>query len=289
MQPTIFIINTVFINITLEPKVFFKELIKLKTLLLLLAVNCFIMMTYPYPIIDLIEGLLLQGSHLSSRNDGDFFTYYIRSDFLPLFGATFVLYFYLALKRTLTFALLLPFIYFYGLKAPPTFYNLLPLYIAIILYLISNESLFTNTTNKTNKFTIQLKSFFWTALLALTGFLQGISRDIYSLIVFDTNPYTVGNDIENLKKSGYTVCTIPGYTTAVFPKLKYAVDVNPTLEDCALKIDPDKRVDIIQISGSGNRNIDANCKRTEWSNTINPDIPTIFNTESGYTYKRCFK
>ena len=209
------------------------------------------------------------------------------SDFLPLFGATFVLYFYLALKRTLSFALLLPFIYFYGLKAPPTFYNLLPLYIAIILYLISNESFFTNTTEKTNKFTIQLKSFFLAALLALTGLLQGISRDIYSLIAFNSNAYTVGSDIENLKKSGYSVCNIPAYTTAVFPKLKYAVDVNPTLEDCALKNASDKRVDLIQLSGQ--RDTNANCKRTEWSNTKHLDIPTIFNTESGYTYKRCFK
>ena len=285
-QPTIFIINTLFLNITLGPKAFFKELVKLKTLLMLLATNCLIIVIYPYPIIDLIKGLLLQGSHLSGRSDGSLFAYYIRSDFLPLFGLTFLILFCLALKRRLAFVLLLPVIYFYGLKAPPTMYNILPLYVSIFLYLLNPENILVDTTNTINRTPLLLKAFVFSALLALTGLLQGLSRDIYSLIAFNSNAYSIGSDILNLKKSGYTVCNIPAYTTAVFPKLIYSVEVNPTLKECDLKKGSDKRVDLIQLSGQSN--ISDNCKKTEWSTLRNTNIPTFFKTESGYAYLRCF-
>ncbi len=92
---------------------------------------------YPFPIRDLIAGLAANANVTVTRTDGSLinglFLYYIRSDFLPLFGITVILL-VVALLRTAPIVLLMvPFIWFFGMKAPPTNYNLMPLAIGLML------------------------------------------------------------------------------------------------------------------------------------------------------------
>jgi hypothetical protein len=92
---------------------------------------------YPFPIKDLIAGLAANADVTITRSDGNpisgLFLYYIRSDFLPFFGITIILLFLSLLRSVPLILLVLPFVWFFGFKAPPTNYNLMPLAVGMML------------------------------------------------------------------------------------------------------------------------------------------------------------
>ena len=102
----------------------------------LAALLAFVLL-YPFPIKDLMAGLAANAHVTVNRSDGSLisglFFYYIRSDFLPLWGISLILLIISLLRATPAIALVLPFIWFFGFRAPPTNYNLVPLTVAMAL------------------------------------------------------------------------------------------------------------------------------------------------------------
>jgi hypothetical protein len=98
-----------------------------------LSVLIAVALLYPYPIIDLIVGLRTNAGIISGRQDGNLFTYYIRSDFLPLWGISIVVLVVGVSVRRPAFLLLIPLIWFFGMRVPPTNYNLVAIAIGASL------------------------------------------------------------------------------------------------------------------------------------------------------------
>jgi hypothetical protein len=92
---------------------------------------------YPFPIKDLIAGLGANVHVTASRSDGSLinglFYYYVRSDFLPLWGISFILLLVSLAGSAPAIVLAIPFIWYFGFRAPPTNYNLMPLTVALVL------------------------------------------------------------------------------------------------------------------------------------------------------------
>lgn len=87
---------------------------------------------YPFPLRDLITGIGLQAKLLIGRTDGSVWWYYIVVPFLPLWGALFLISWAYLIARNWLFLLLAPAFWYFGPRLPPTYYNLIPINIALM-------------------------------------------------------------------------------------------------------------------------------------------------------------
>jgi hypothetical protein len=98
-----------------------------------LAVVSTVLVLYPFPVMDLLNGLQANARLIAGRSDGGIFTYYIRSDFLPLWGLSILILVTAACINRPVYLLVLPFIWYFGIRVPPTNYNLMPVAVATML------------------------------------------------------------------------------------------------------------------------------------------------------------
>ena len=108
---------------------------------------------YPFPFPDWIAGIHAQAATYSARGAQhlnhdttsylhEFFTYYVRSDFLPLWSVSLLLLTIAISARRWRYLLLLPFIWYFGVRVPATFYTVVPATVATMLLgypLLSNS------------------------------------------------------------------------------------------------------------------------------------------------------
>jgi hypothetical protein len=88
---------------------------------------------YPFPLRDLIEGILLQARHLVSRSDGGVVSYYLLSPQLPGWSLLLIAAVVVVARRAPLLLLTLPVFWFFGPRVPPTFYNLIPGCVLLLL------------------------------------------------------------------------------------------------------------------------------------------------------------
>ncbi|MGV3499172.1 MAG: hypothetical protein ACO1OR_10135 [Hydrogenophaga sp.] len=74
----------------------------------LVVMHALIVLAYPFPIADLMQGLGLQGRQFAQRDDGSLFVYFVRSDFFPLLGLAMCAALSLSAWRRPVLLLLLP-------------------------------------------------------------------------------------------------------------------------------------------------------------------------------------
>jgi hypothetical protein len=98
---------------------------------------------YPFPLQDLIHGILLQAKRLVGRNDGSVLSYYVLSPQLPGWSFLLVAAGIVVARRAPLLLLMLPIFWFFGPRVPPTFYNLLPSCILLLLIACGWSSRFT--------------------------------------------------------------------------------------------------------------------------------------------------
>lgn len=81
---------------------------------------------YPFPVLDLINGIRLQAQRLIHRSDGSVISYYLLNPALPGWGLLMLggVWVNLRHKRLL---LLVPPLWFFGPRVPPVYYNLVPI------------------------------------------------------------------------------------------------------------------------------------------------------------------
>lgn len=95
---------------------------------------------YPFPLRDLIEGILLQAKHLVGRNDGGVLSYYLLSPQLPGWSVLLVAAGIVVARRKPLVMLMVPVFWFFGPRVPPTFYNLIPSCVLLLLMACSWSS-----------------------------------------------------------------------------------------------------------------------------------------------------
>jgi hypothetical protein len=89
---------------------------------------------YPFPLMDLVEGLRQNASLIFSRGVyDDFWTYYGVTHFAPLWALLFSAALLILLQKNLWLLLILPFLWWFGPRVPPTNYNLIALLPVVVI------------------------------------------------------------------------------------------------------------------------------------------------------------
>ncbi|HTJ01875.1 MAG TPA: hypothetical protein VL492_03720 [Methylovirgula sp.] len=227
---------------------------------------------YPFPIKDLFAGLAANADVTVTRTDGNWatglFLYYVRSDFLPLFGVTVVLLFFALLRAAPLVLLLVPLVWFFGLKAPPTNYNLMPLAIGLMLLGYPQMSRTWRS--------ISIAAFFIPALLGLS---QLTLRDTLSAQAYPDSYNQTRALVNKLLSEDKPLIRTPPFTIFMSPALvKIAHNTFPDLSNEQLR-----GARIVVADNSSRRQCPTGSK------PINQDMSKIFifNSSSSWAVGLC--
>lgn len=240
-------------------------------------------LAYPFPLQDLLQGLSQQGRTFAQRSDGSFFLYLIRSDFFPLFGLLFAAVFALAARGRLWLLLLLPLLWFYGWRVPPTYYNLVPVFAWLLLaLLLREEDKATGAADADRHLTATLLA---GALLALAGLSQSVLRDVNSWLRYGSTEVVARVQWQSLRPQGLTACAVPPHFTLMLPASAFEPSHTPRLRECGQAPLPQRR-DLVSAVALKNRPDAGAC--TAWPQGRGlPGVAAVFRSDSGYGFHVC--
>jgi hypothetical protein len=172
------------------------------------AVVMAVLLLYPYSIEDLINGLRANAQLIVGRSGGGLFTYYIRSDFLPLWGISiFVMVIAVCVKKP-TYLLVLPFIWYFGLRVPPTNYNLMPVMVGTMLF---GHHFMSNVWRSVAIISLLVP--------AVLGLGQLSLRDVLSVAAYPDS-YAKSKDLmDDMIVNGPPIVTAPEFSVFTNPQL----------------------------------------------------------------------
>lgn len=99
-----------------------------------------LLLTYPFPAIDLVGGIRLQAQRLIGRTDGGVLSYYLLMPSLPAWSLVLLAACILAARRNPYLIVLLPLLWFFGPRVPPVYYNLVPLCLLFVIVTMTRTS-----------------------------------------------------------------------------------------------------------------------------------------------------
>jgi hypothetical protein len=282
-HPAVFLIEIIFITIRLNKELFYIFLKNFREIfLIIIFTNVLIVYLYPFNIYEHINFLIKHAQLLNTKIPSDFYTYYIRSDFFPLFGFNlfFILLFLFYLSKR--FILLCFPIYYFGIRFPETYYNLIPLYISIIYYI--NYIL----SEKFNKKSLLLNIFKYYLLfvffISIIGLSQGLLRDLISKLNYNSSLVSTKKIYNDLIAHNNEVCEIPAFFTLFLNFDELEKNFTPSK-----KCNKNKKniVNIYPVNGYNlNKLKNKNCVLSHKNNNIflfiNP-----FKSDSGYSVYIC--
>ncbi|MGS0742813.1 hypothetical protein ACVBEF_13400 [Glaciimonas sp. GG7] len=288
-QPTIFIIYIIFSFLAYKKNDINLNLGKWTIIIVFfIFINLIILYFYPFPIIDLIKGLISQGKSFSIRNDGDFFTYYIKSDFFPFFGILFFLSLLIFSLKNKKIIFILPIVYFYALKVPPTYYNIIPLFSVFIFNLMVYDYKESKKLNYLNEnFNILILLFLYVTLIsALLGITLGNMRDINSSVQYGAKSQSALDIINNFDKNNITYCKVPPFFAVLISPDKFTPSLTSSMKNCIGREYLPTNIDLIKSQ----KNIYeySHCKFSS-EKIRNGIFNFIFKEDSGYSFYICQK
>jgi hypothetical protein len=284
-HPAVFLIEIIFLSLRLDKElfiIFFKNLNKIFFTIIL--ANILITYLYPFNVYDHINFLIKQAHLLNTKIPGDFYTYFIRSDFFPLFGVSFFFILVFLFHLNKKFLLLCLPIYYFGTRFPQTYYNLIPLYISIIYHInyILSEKLNYKKSLLLNLFKYYLLFVFFMSIIGLS---QGLARDLFSKLNFNSSPQSTKKIYNDLIARNNEVCAIPVFFT-LFLNFEELVEKNYILSKNCNK----NKKNILNIYAVNGYNLNElknnNCILSHKSNNILSFI-NPFKGESGYSVYIC--
>lgn len=182
--------------------------ILLGAVIVTVAVLCW----YPYPLADLIGGVITQAKIIAGRSDGDIWTYFVRSDFVPLFGLVFGLVYIMAVSQSYWYLLLAPFIWWFGLRVPPTWYNVTP--VIVLIYLNIYSALGQRARN-----TIAVSL----GLCGITGLIQSDMRDAITVAVAPASYARTRSEVSELEIAHRNIVAGPLFLALTNPEITFSV------------------------------------------------------------------
>lgn len=266
-QPTIFCFIGLFSLLF-----YFKILLKNIIIISLGFIIIFLLLTYiyPYTLFDYLIGLSnnsgvwVSGTKINWLND--FFTYYIKSNFTPLWFFSFIIILIASIQNNYFVLLALPFLYFFGPRTPMSNYVL----IGILPFLIISQfSLIIKENNLFFKIRKKLFAIF-IIVTVFIGFSQYFSRNILSIYFF----YDEHDKSKNfLSKNLNDIRYMPTFGFMINEKLKLS-----NLEIQSYNLNPS--LDVFSVNGIKNPCPGNNLNLTD------PSIflfnKKIFNSNAGY-------
>lgn len=248
-------------------------------LLLTLASQVLLLWMYPFPIADLFQGLALQGETFAARSDGSIWTYHIRSDLFPLFGLVFLATLLTVSLHRPVFLLLLPLCWYYGVRVPPTYYNLLPLWVCLAWFL--TVQMLPSSLDRWSRRVV-----FGSAVLASVGLFQSVARDTHSWFKYGASLSKAQETINEIESQGLVVCGVPAYFTLIYPSGGFSASHQPQWHGCEKSSDTLKR-DLVSPTAIKERKDASSCTAWPLRSTGLPGLSAIFKTDSGYSFYVC--
>lgn len=275
IQPTVFSIYLLYILLSISKSEVIDSLKNIKILAICVLLNLIIIYAYPYKIWDYISVLVYQGSRVYSENVSlnDFYVYYIKSNFFPLFGVFFIIILILSIINNKKLLLMLPLLYFVAFSHFVTIYTVYAFFLVIYLeiYKIINK----------NKFLNKLQIII--GIMSLVGLYQGIGRDIFSYIKYN-GTYNLAYSYFKKDLSDINLCAVPQYFY-IFMSYDEFIRIKNNSNNGNCKY-------LYGSSGSGGL-LNNTCKLAP-HNEINTSIfikygSRIFRSDSGYSFFICAK
>jgi hypothetical protein len=177
--------------------------------------------------------------------------------------------------------LLLPLLWFYGFRVPPTYYNLVPLFGAMLLSLwMPLPALEVTRREQAQRWVLVL-----CALLASGGLAQSALRDVGSWVQYRSTLDAAMAQRPLALAGGGVPCAVPGWFALTEPADFFQPSHVPTARDCAAAPAQAQR-DLVGSGALGRRPDAAGC--TAWPHdTPVPGLRRLFRSDSGYGFAVC--
>jgi hypothetical protein len=283
VQPTVFLIAAAHGALTLERaawRALWRDAIP--GLGLALALHGAIAAFYPYPLADLLQVLSLQGSSFAARDDGSLFVYYLRSDFFPALGLAMLATFALAAWRRSALLLLLPLIVYFGLRVPPAFYNLVPLFVVLLMGLLDEN----RAPARVDVHRHALVVLALTAALGALGLAQSVARDGVGAWRQHASPEDALASLQAAQAHAQQVCGVPPWFSLLLPADAFEPNHRPTLRACP----PHGGVDLVATTAQASPARAIECQRHA-VNALPPWLERtagrLFRSSTGYGVAVC--
>lgn len=284
IHPTVFILHAAYSLCTMERAQWDTIVRTSKTWIPMSAgVTLALVALYPFKISELLNGIVLQGKLFSQRTDGSLFTYYIRSDFFPMFGLAFAGVYLMQVWRHKALILMAPMIWFYAVRVPPAYYNIVPLFVALLHGLLlqprNTEQSASRPGDTRQGAGVALGL---VGILAWAGITQGNLRDLHS---YSTYHATLSSSIaryRQLESEGATVCKVPPFFSLFLPSTFFAPSYDPGSRQCGANVGAQRSVDLV----AGSLGAEPNC--VPWARGQEKNVlDSIYKTDSGYSFSEC--
>jgi hypothetical protein len=223
---------------------------------------------YPFPIADLIGGILLQAKHLVGRNDGDVASYYLSFPLLPGWSVLLIASGFVIARRRPLLLLTLPVFYFFGPRVPPTFYNLLPSCVLLLLIACSVASRRTETW-------LGIAS----CLVGTLGLALLTMRDAMTVVRYGDTFSVTRSEVRAMVADGARIAVAPAFLSLTNPELHITA---PRATGGAPGRYP---VELYAVNGHPN----APCASRHAATPVSLKLwnRTLFNSNSGWTVYVC--
>ena len=274
-QPTIFTLFSLFGLI-----IYSKECINnyLEILIGIFISSSLLIYIYPYSFFDFIDGLwqhkaayegtgtLLSGG-INQAYTNDLITYYVKTNFLPLFGFLFLsIYLFLIYKKKLLI-LTIPFVFYFGPNVPLANYVLIGLTPLLVILLICLKD------NPILHFKYCTKYLFSLALIvSILGLGQYFMRNVFTAIQYSGE---LNKTREYLIKNKDKIHTYPGFSFIIDKDFKFV-----SLGNKVKKV-TDFDLKIYAINGN-NKTCNGETLHNSKSQKIIIFSKEVFNSNSGY-------
>lgn len=230
-----------------------------------------LLFVYPFPIFDLVQGVALQAHRLIGRSDGSVAGYYLLMPALPGWGLLLILAAIPVARRKPALLLLVPVLWFFGPRVPPTYYNLVPTCILLILVGIGW------TTPKIGKLL---------GIAAITSGVVGLgfvgARDSLTIFRYGNTFAATRNQVAQLAAAGARFEDVPAFLTLTNPEQRFT---DPTAKP-SVAVESAARVTIFAVNGTPR----SPCRE---GGTTAPAVRlaigtwTLFNSNSGWMIYVC--
>jgi hypothetical protein len=258
VQPTVFLIAAAHAALTLDRpgwRALWRDAIP--GLGMALALHGAIAALYPFPLADLLLGLSLQGQSFAARDDGSLFVYYLRSDFFPALGVAMLATFALAAWRRPALLLLLPLVVYFGLRVPPAFYNLVPLFVVLVMGLLTGLPRGEGAPARTSAHRHAQMVLTLTAALGTLGLAQTVARDGVGAWRQYASPEEALASLQAVQARARPVCGVPPWFTLLLPADAFKPHHRPALRTCPAH----GGVDLVTVTALANHARATECRR----------------------------
>jgi hypothetical protein len=163
---------------------------------------------YPFSLPDLIQGILLQAKHLVGRNDGGVLSYYLLSPQLPGWSVLLVAAGIVVTRRRPLLMLMLPVFWFFGPRVPPTFYNLIPSCVLLLLIACGWSS--QRVTNALGTGCL---------IVGVMGLTFVTARDTLTIVSYGDTFQSTRSEVKQWEALGTTIDVAPAFLSLTNPEL----------------------------------------------------------------------